>query len=632
MEVSIDKIKSLINTMLNMGWRYIIFRSFYELKRKAGLLQRKFPTNPPFQKFITLLEWKNSKTQFFFSSKENLVFPKVEMEKLKNEYEKINKGIYTYFSALDFDLGENYNWLTNPDTGYEYDINRHSLSLESLNIDAGDIKYVWEKARFTFLYTIIRYDYHYEKDCSRQVFQEIIDFIDKNPINQGPNYNCSQEISIRVFNWLFALNYYKNSTCLSEAIFEKIMNSIYWQIHHVYNNIHFSRIAVRNNHVITETLALYVIPLLFPTMPYAKKWKGLGKKWFEQEIKYQIYEDGTFLQFSMNYHRVVIQLLTWGIQLAHLNNEKFDSIVYERAKKSIKFLNTCQDDYTGWLPNYGANDGALFFKLSNTDYRNYKAQLYALASLLNIEFKGTISDEEKEDINWYHIQSEAQLKAVDKSSKSVFKNSGYYIIREKDVITFIRCGSYKDRPIQADNLHLDIWIKGVNVLWDAGSYKYNTKEEELKYFNGTKAHNTLRIGNFDQMKKGSRFIWNNWIKKAKGSIIEKEDTFIFEGKFCGFKELGNITHNRTVIKVKNKLEWLIEDSVEGDFYNNEVEVNWHINPISEKQIKIESYSNQKPLTWIKTKSSVSNYYGIKNESINLHKKIKGNKIKTRIAF
>lgn len=26
------------------------------------------------------------------------------------------------------------------------------------------------------------------------------------------------------------------------------------------------------------------------------------KNWFEKEISYQIYEDGTHLQFSMNYH------------------------------------------------------------------------------------------------------------------------------------------------------------------------------------------------------------------------------------------------------------------------------------------------------------------------------------------
>lgn len=63
----------------------------------------------------------------------------------------------------------------------------------------------------------------------------------------------------------------------------------------------------------------------------------LRKKWFEQEIVYQIAEDGTYLQFSMNYHRVVVQLLTWAIALADRNNEKFSEVVYERAYQSVCF-------------------------------------------------------------------------------------------------------------------------------------------------------------------------------------------------------------------------------------------------------------------------------------------------------
>ena len=42
------------------------------------------------------------------------------------------------------------------------------------------------------------------------------------------------------------------------------MHSIYWQLHHVYHNINFSRISVRNNHAITECLMLYLSGKLFP--------------------------------------------------------------------------------------------------------------------------------------------------------------------------------------------------------------------------------------------------------------------------------------------------------------------------------------------------------------------------------
>ena len=81
-------------------------------------------------------------------------------------------------------------------------------------------------------------------------------------------------------------------------------------------NINFSRKTVRNNHAITEVLMLYLSGLLFPFFPETKTWKQKGKQWFEEEISYQIYEDGTFLQFSHNYHRVLIQLLTWAFYLS----------------------------------------------------------------------------------------------------------------------------------------------------------------------------------------------------------------------------------------------------------------------------------------------------------------------------
>lgn len=68
-----------------------------------------------------------------------------------------------------------------------------------------------------------------------------------------------------------------------------------------------------------------------------------------------------------------------------------------------------------------------------------------------------------------------------KQGNVTFKNGGYYIIREKDVLTFIRCGKYKERPSQADNLHIDIWYKGENILLDGGSYKYNTEKKYIKY-------------------------------------------------------------------------------------------------------------------------------------------------------
>ncbi len=595
-----------------MGMRYVFFRIFYTIKTKLGWQKKTFPIQPDFKEYTNLKDWKENLPPFFFYGKEIKGLNKIPSEVLKNNFEDLKKGKYIFFNKTKIDLGVDYDWLTNPLTNYKYDIDKHWSEIQDLSSEAGDIKYVWEKARFSFLYDIIRYDYHFNKDESEFVFKEIEDFIDKNPINQGPNYKCSQETSLRVLNWTFALYYYKDSVNLTSELFNKITHSIYWQIHHVYHNIHFSRITVRNNHAITETLMLYLSEKLFPFFPNVKKWSIKGKKWFEQEIAYQIYEDGTFLQFSMNYHRVVIQLLTWGIQLAKLNNDKFKPVVYERAKKSLYFLDASKDPITGKLPNYGSNDGALFFKLTDDDYRVYTSQLDDLRAVL----EGFKYSDSKSSL-WYGVQVDKKV-SEKLSELNNFEKSGYYIIQDDNTKTFIRCGGYKDRPFQSDNLHLDIWANGINYLRDTGSYKYNAAVEDLNYFNGVEGHNTVSVSKENQMLKGDRFIWYYWVSKAKATLANDNKTFKFTGTIKAYQQINNkIEHQRKITKPKGDNFWKIKDTVT-NIGNRKIYQYWHLNPKYFDKIEIVTKDkNDKKITPLIEEKWFSGYYGFKEKSIRL---------------
>ncbi len=592
-----------------MGWRYTQYRAKYELLRISGLLKRKFPVSPAFKQYISLEQWKNNVGNFFFNSKESLSFIKQSSPEIEERFRKIKAGEFIFFNSIQFNIGRDYDWITNPDTGFKYNINKHWTQIADYSKEAGDIKYVWEKSRFSYLYDIIRYDYHFSDDCAAFVFSEIISWIKKNPINCGPNYRCSQEISLRVLNWTFALHYYRESLFLTDEIFNEIQFAIYWQMDHIYKNINFSRIAVRNNHAITETLTLYLVGLLYPQFPDAVKWKQKGKTWFEKEIAYQIYDDGTFLQFSMNYHRVVIQLLTWAIVLAEKNTESFAPIVYERAKKSVQFLRTCMVDENGYLPNYGANDGALFFKLNDAEYRDYRPCLNALASALKIDLSFV---KEYEDIHWYGLKNKSIIQWIPTLGIHQFNTGGYYIFRETDTLTFIRCGNYKDRPSQADNLHLDVWHKGQNILLDAGSYKYNTDEQTLKYFMGTSSHNTVMLDDHDQMKKGSRFIWYNWTQRKEVFTGETEDAYHFKGSVYAFNHVSkDIIHQREIIKIKGNPKWIIKDTISNKPSQISMKQLWHL-PLQHSSIlwKCTNENNENIISQ-KSEGFVSGLYGLK---------------------
>lgn len=552
-----------IQLLRNRGPFYLLFRLGYELLKRVGFLRLLYPVHLQDSGYASWKKWSNQ-SGVFFSFQES---PDVDGENLPILREKVNliRSRHTcYFNGKWLKSAD---WHTHPITGYRYEASQHWTSIADFSADAGDIKYIWEKSRFTFLYDLIRYDQVSGEDCAEQVFSEIEDWINQNPVNCGPNWMCSQEIGIRTFSWTFALFYYRNNIALHQKRFEKICESLYRHFQHIAANSWFARFAVRNNHSITEALALYTAGLLFPFFPESADWKQKGKLRFETEIAFQIQEDGTYLQHSMNYHRMVVQLLTWGLQLAHLNGDKWSDVVYERAKKSVIFLRNCQDESTGWLPNYGNNDGTLIFPLSSCHFRDFRPQLYALATILRIDL-GYDYGAWEEEASWIgNDKWRGETKTPELKREAKFSGDGYFIYKDTLALTFIRNTSYKHRPHQADNLHLDIWVEGENLLQDAGTYLYNGDSFWVNYFSGTRSHNTVQLGNYNQMKRGPRFIWFNWITKSTSRFTfgdqENGFDFIFEGCFEGFRELGTgIIHRRKVTKKSGILHWTVEDWIE----------------------------------------------------------------------
>jgi len=579
----------------------ISFRVGRIAQKKLGILKRRFPINSESVEFLTLTDFREKDRPYFFQCRKDIKIEKVKNEELKNAAERILNGEILFFSKEWINLGSNYDWVTNPTTGFKYNKYTHWSEIETLDVNSGDIKYIWEKSRFSYLYFIIRYDYHYDLDHSKFIFDEILNWIDSNPINCGPNFVCSQETSLRINNWIFTLYFYKNSPNLTEDVWNRIISSIYWQIKHVYSNINFSRIAVRNNHAITETLTLYLFGLLFPEMPDSSKWEKDGKRWFEKEISHQFALDGTYVQNSMNYQRVVTQLFSWGISLAHSYGERFSDFVYDTAYKSLNFLYQCMDKESGFLPNYGNNDGALFFPLSTADYRDYRPQLDALHVILTGK---PLVDAPYEDALWIskHVADYAPL--IQKQGLITFEDSGYYLIRESETLTFFRCGNFKGRGVP-DQLHLDIWHKGKNILIDGGTYRYNATPKEIKYFRGTESHNSVMIDDYDQMLKGPRFMWFFPPKIISVKVSETPSSYLIDAMIEMFKHVGeSISVHRIIEKKKNTPEWSIKDRVINLPEGKKLRQLWHVLP--DIQFDIASTGHK-----FETIKAFSSYYGIK---------------------
>ena len=78
-------------------------------------------------------------------------------------------------------------------------------------------------------------------------------------------------------------------------------------------------LSQRNNHGISEGVGLWTIGLLFPELRTAARWRDRGRQVLEDLGRALIYEDGSFAQHSVNYHRLMLHDYLWAIRLGDLH-------------------------------------------------------------------------------------------------------------------------------------------------------------------------------------------------------------------------------------------------------------------------------------------------------------------------
>lgn len=549
--------RKYFDNIISMGLRWWIYRGTYALKKRSGLFRLKHYRKLNARALPDLDVWRKMPPVLFFKTKEETQFLREPVPELASAAAKIRMGKISFFNGIEADTGKDYDWITDPVSGYRYPLVHWSRIAD---LGEHDIKYVWEKSRFCYLYTILRYDHHFSADSSDFVYAEMLSWIAHNPPESGPNYISGQEIALRVLQWMCFLDFYRQSAALTSEMLHTILTSVHMQLLHVEHNIRFAERALQNNHLITEAAALYLLGSGLSFFPESARWAARGKRILEKAIPAQVFPDGTYLQYSMNYHRVMVQLITWVFLHAKSANISPDQGITDAGKRSLAFLMACMDRNSGKLPNYGSNDGSLFFPLNGNAYRDYRPQLQALSAVLGIPwYEKTIY----EDCLWYGLQPTVEKKDAGKEIPlQSFKDSGYYLIRDADTLTMIRCGNHTRRPAQADNLHLDIWCGPENILRDGGTFSYNGDPSLMQFYFGSASHNTLMLGTLDQMLRGPHFTWYFWSRCTEALLSEKENTWIFSGTMKAFRHSGRWQRiRRTVQKTKHRKQWLVEDEL-----------------------------------------------------------------------
>ena len=460
-------------------------------------------------------------------------------------------------------------WHSNPLTGVRIvEPERDWWLIPDFDPAVGDIKLIWELSRFDWVLAYAQQARAGNSKSLERLNNWLNDWCQHNPPYKGPNWKCGQEASIRVMHLAMAgviLEQVKTPTKALADLIELHLQRITPTISYA--------MAQDNNHGTSEAAALFIGGSWLEKLgrPRGAKWTAAGRKWLENRAIRLIGEDGSFSQYSLNYHRVMLDTFSivevWRRQLSL---PAFSPRWQQRAQAAAHWQYAMTNRWNGDGPNLGANDGARVLQLTDTDYRDFRPSI----QLAFVLFAGAraYSDEGLWDqpLRWLGLAA-PQLALPDPKSK-VFDQGGFALLCDGDAKVLLRYPRFRFRPSQADALHLDLWLKGRNLLRDAGTYSYNTEARWLSYFPGTASHNTIQFDDRDQMPRLSRFLFGDWLKTSVFKPLSR--TSDGQTVTAGYKDRYNVRHTRTVCLSSGLLR--VTDEVTG--FKDKAVLRWRLEP------------------------------------------------------
>jgi asparagine synthase (glutamine-hydrolysing) len=411
----------------------------------------------------------------------------------------------------------------------------------------------------------------------------IEDWAAQNPPNRGVNWASGQEAAVRLMAWCFALyTFFECQSSTSQRVFQ-LVRMIEKHGERIAGFIEYA-LSQRNNHGISEAVGLFTIGTLFPQLRRAAEWRVRGQELIIRQLREQVYNDGSYVQHSFNYQRVLIDNLLWSFRLGELNGYRFPDESYKIFERAVAFMLRFCDSHTGKMPNFGSNDGSLILPLSRCDYLDFRPSLQAAHYLLH--HRPYFADGPwNETTEWICAASKdrdvvcpERIEAADRDATcrvstdtdSSVRRSGYLKLQGSESSAMLRAAHFVDRPAQADQLHLDLWWRGENIACDAGTYLYNGGEPWTNAFAVTAVHNSVAVGHRDQMTRAGRFLWLDWAQaECSRYRVGKLGTAV-EAWHDGYRNLG-IVHKRAVLNIEDC--WMIVDDLTGTFAG-EARLHW----------------------------------------------------------
>lgn len=420
------------------------------------------------------------------------------------EADAFARGYARIFSDRLAEVGRPDRWTRSVLTGHSTDPYAHWSRQRDNGSD--DIKGVWELSRFAWAHVLVRAWLRDGEARHVELFWTTLeDWMARNPPNRGPNWMCGQEAALRLIAVTFATQAFRTHPATTDA--RLLLAARLAEVTARRISFHFDyALSQQNNHGIAEAIGLQTAATFWSGGRGLSAGSCPGVSELAAQCAELIGPDGGFSQHSTNYHRLLLQLLTWSQLVSRAAGSTLPAAVRTRAVAATDFLATLMEA-DGTVPRYGCDDGADLFPLSGCPFEDFRPAVGAALAV----FKG-----ERLSAGPWDETALLLLGPVAASATPTLRpapacpDAGVFSLRHPRGTLFLRAPSvFRTRPSHADQLHVSLRWDGEWIAEDPGSYSYNAPGG-WDGLAGSRFHNVVTVGDQDCMRRVGRFLWLPW--------------------------------------------------------------------------------------------------------------------------
>ena len=558
-----------LSLLHHLGPTWLARRARWACERKLGLWEWRSPRRPwkDFAAGFDPAAWRKSAPRLPIALLDRAhLAPQLEAWSVASghtpvaEADAFARGYARVFSHRLVEVGRPDRWTRSVLTGHSTDPYAHWSRLRDAGSD--DIKGVWELSRFSWAYALVRAWLRDGDNRHVELFWSTLeDWMTRNPPNRGPNWMCGQEASLRLIAVTFAAQAFRDHPTSSDERLTLVARLADATVRRI--RFHFDyALSQQNNHGIAEAIGLQTAGTFWPMLAGSSSCYQEGKAALAEQCAELIGPEGGFSQHSTNYHRLLLQLLTWSEIVERSVRDTLPEAVRAQAIAATDFLASLME-IDGTVPRYGADDGANLFPLSGCAYDDFRPAVGAALTA----FKGERLPAGPWDETALLLLGPTAASAAPGLRPEVdYPLAGVFTLRHPRGTLFFRAPQeFRTRPSHADQLHVSLRWDGEWIAEDPGSYSYNAPGG-WDGLAGSRFHNLVTVGGFDSMRRIRRFLWLPWVTCAPR--WQADGLVAAHHGFPGFKS------QRRIIKTANG--FVIIDRLNG-LWNQEgrCTLRWH---------------------------------------------------------